>query len=462
VLDREGLSVVLREGIRILEEIEVEDDAQLAEILLRDVNSPDTSLYHGDGVGFFQMPVHKNATNRRTGAYTHIKNTLDARDEEGNPLYPLTLSMHSLATKILFDTHRGKPKAVGLEYLVGEAMYGADSRYNESNTGELRTVTASQEVIIAGGAFNTPQILKLSGVGPRAELEQHQIPVVKDLPAVVCACDLLRDEVLYLTAFLQGNYMQDNYEGGVSVRAPVTWEDNPLETEGCDPSLPEDPCMIRWLEDGSGPYGDSAPSIFTFRSSVSENEDADIIAFGFVNGRFTGFYPGYSSDAGVLGDVQGSSWSLVKMQTGNTAGTVELRSSNPREPPSINFNYFQEQGDRNLQVLAEGTEFVIEMLNAVGEPYTPLELLEPVPGVDTRQSLMDQTFSHHVTSTCRMGRKDDPDYCVDSKFRVNGIEGLQVVDASVFPRTPGGFPVAPTFIIGQKAFRTIVSELEIL
>ncbi len=56
-----------------------------------------------------------------------------------------------------------------------------------------------------------------------------------------------------------------------------------------------------------------------------------------------------------------------------------------------------------------------------------------------------------------MGPKDDPEYCVDSEFRVNGVDGLRVVDASIFPRTPGGFPVAPTFVISQKAFRSVES-----
>ncbi len=113
--------------------------------------------------------------------------TLNARDEGGKPKYPLTLSTHSLATRVLFHNTAGsqKPRAYGVEYLVGEALYSGDDRYNASETGELRTVTASREVIVAGGAFNTPQILKLSGVGPRAELEKLEIPVVVDLPAVV-------------------------------------------------------------------------------------------------------------------------------------------------------------------------------------------------------------------------------------------------------------------------------------
>jgi choline dehydrogenase len=85
--------------------------------------------------------------------------------------------------------------------------------------------------------------------------------------------------------------------------------------------------------------------------------------------------------------------------------------------------------------------------------------VEPTPGIDMKQAILDNTFSHHVTSTCRMGPKDDPEYCVDSEFRVNGIESLRVVDASVFPRPPGAFLLGATFTISQKTFRLIEARL---
>jgi choline dehydrogenase len=124
---------------------------------------------------------------RRSGARDYVVDTLQAKKEDGSPKYPLTVSYNSLATRVLFSnsTLHTTPRAYGVEYLVGEGLYAADSRYNASQTGELATVRASREVIVAGGAFNTPQILKLSGVGPREELEALGIHVVSDLPAVV-------------------------------------------------------------------------------------------------------------------------------------------------------------------------------------------------------------------------------------------------------------------------------------
>jgi choline dehydrogenase len=122
---------------------------------------------------------------RRSAIRDYVIETIEAG-------YPLTLSTHSLASKILFsDSDYGKPRANGVEYLVGEGLYRADARYNSTQTGEKRAVRATKEVIVAGGAFNTPQLLKLSGVGPREELEEFGIPVVAHVPGVVSLVSLL-------------------------------------------------------------------------------------------------------------------------------------------------------------------------------------------------------------------------------------------------------------------------------
>lgn len=251
--------------------------------------------------------------------------------------------------------------------------------------------------------------------------------------------------------------MQDNYEGGVTVRANVPWENNPYA--GCPFNITHpdsDPCFEQWETEHVGPYGEGgAPISMWFKSSVSENEDCDIFLFGAASADFRGYFPGYSRE-----QVPDNTffWSMVKMQMGNQAGTVTLRSSNPRDTPLIHFNWFEQNGDRDLQALSEAAAFALRAFEATGAPYAPFEVVEPTPGIDAKQAIKDNTFSHHVTSTCRMGPRDDPDYCVDSKFQVNGVEGLRVVDASVFPRTPGAFAVAPTFIISRKAYYDIIAK----
>jgi choline dehydrogenase len=192
------------------------------------------------------------------------------------------------------------------------------------------------------------------------------------------------------------------------------------------------------------------------RSSDSDTADSDIFGFGAASAVFRGFFPGYSTER-----VPDTSffWSMVKMNVRDQAGTVTLRSADPRDTPLINFNWFQEGGERDLQALGEAVQLAMDMFEGAGAPYAPYEVVEPTPGVELHQAIKDNTFSHHVQSTCRMGPKGDRDYCVDSKFRVNGVEGLRVVDASVFPHSMGAFPVAPTFVASRKAFHDIVSEL---
>jgi choline dehydrogenase len=141
------------------------------------------------------------------------------------------------------------------------------------------------------------------------------------------------------------------------------------------------------------------------------------------------------------------------MQTGNAAGTIKLRSSDPRQAPEINFNYFSEQADQDVQALVEGVQFIFSVFDKLGVPYT---VSTPNPEVDIVQGIKDMVLGHHATSSCRMGPADHKDYCVDSKFRVNWVQSLRVVDASVLPRVPGSTPNGPTFTISQKAYRTIL------
>jgi choline dehydrogenase len=153
-----------------------ENIEHMVELFDRDVNRLDADRYATPLVFVLPEAIHSG---NRSSIANHINDAILAG-------YPLTLSLQSLATRILFDEQlNGKPRTVGVEYLKGEGLYSADSRYDSTQTGELRTVKAKREIIVSGGTFNTPQILKLSGIGSREELEALDIPVVVDLPAVV-------------------------------------------------------------------------------------------------------------------------------------------------------------------------------------------------------------------------------------------------------------------------------------
>jgi choline dehydrogenase len=174
---------------RETEGIDVADASEMSKLLLRDLNGIDPRRYE-NGLMYSTPVAISPDTEARSGAGIYINQVIDAG-------HPLTVSFHSLATRVLTKNveNNKKPQAYGVEYMVGEGLYSADGRYDPEQTGEIRKVHAKHEVIVSGGAFNTPQILMLSGIGPREELEAWNIPVVVDLPAVVG--DLSSLEVLF-------------------------------------------------------------------------------------------------------------------------------------------------------------------------------------------------------------------------------------------------------------------------
>ncbi|KAH7081275.1 hypothetical protein BKA63DRAFT_404856 [Paraphoma chrysanthemicola] len=408
------------------EEVEAEDVQQLAQLLVRDINTVDANRYESNLT--FLLPLAISPT---TGSRSSIGKYINNVAEAG---HPLTVSLHSLATRVIFEDCEDKPKAVGVEYVIGEGLYSADRRYNASQqAAEIRTVRAKKEVIVAGGTFNTPQILQLSGIGPREELERLGIPLVVDLPAV-------------------GNFMQDNYETPIHVRAEEPWQE--VANTSCTRTFnTSDPCFVQWETNGTGPYSLSGGTFFlTWRSSVSWDNDADLFFLSAAGWGNSGFYPGFSRRQPIP-EMWGTS--IVRMQTANPSGTIRLRSRDPRQAPEINFNFFAENAETDLQALTEGVDLMMRSYDHVGLPYT---VVSPNPDVETSQALMDEAFSHHATSSCRMGPTGDRNSCVDSKFRVNGVDNLRVVDASVFPRVPGAMPNGPTFTISRKAYEAILED----
>lgn len=155
--------------------------AGLLEILSLDVNAPGETIVPAA----YQVPLTMKDS-ERGGVRDRILDVASATDRNGDRTYHLDIKLNTLVTKIVFDQSSDDqvPHATSVEYLEGQSLYRADPRWqNASITGE-GIVNATKEVIIAGGAFNTPQLLKLSGIGPKDELDSFDIPVVVDLPGV--------------------------------------------------------------------------------------------------------------------------------------------------------------------------------------------------------------------------------------------------------------------------------------
>jgi choline dehydrogenase len=214
-----------------------------------------------------------------------------------------------------------------------------------------------------------------------------------------------------------------------------------------------DPCFVLWQTNATGPYAQGGGFYFIARSNQSWNADADLFFLSSPGRATLGFFPGYSN-----GIVEPEYWStsVVKMQVANPSGSVTLRSRDPRAAPIIDFNYFAANREVDLAALCEAAEMLFRGFDATGIPY---EVVLP-PRDNKAQSIMDETFSHHASSSCRMGPKNatGAEACLDSEFRVKGVKALRVVDASAWPRVPGAFPNGPTFTMSMKAAEVILNR----
>lgn len=350
----------------------------------------------------------------------------------------LEIVLHALATRVLLNEDQ---RATGVEYLVGPKLYRAGAAPASSNQpGERRTVRAKREVIVCGGVFNSPQLLLLSGIGSRADLEALGLEVRVDLPGV-------------------GKNLQDRYELGVI--SEMDRDFDVLDGTRFDPDGAEpDERLQEWQHDRSGPYSTNGVVCALIQRSKPEVPLPDLFLFGLV-GAFKGYYRGYARD--LVAHRNLFTWGILKAHTHNTAGEVRLRSTDPRDPPLVNFHYFEEGSpgaEEDLAAMVEGVRKVRKIMRALGDGV----VREVFPGEEVEspaqiaQLVRDQAWGHHASCSNKMGLRSDPLAVVDARFRVHGTKGLRVVDASVFPRIPGFFIVTSVYMIAEKASDVILED----
>ena len=181
-------------------------------------------------------------------------------------------------------------------------------------------------------------------------------------------------------------------------------------------------------------------------------------------GRFEGYFPGYSSL--LAANPNCLTWVVLKAHTNNTAGSVTLRSADPRVPPSINFRYFEDGNDGSgddLAAVASG----IRLARRLAAPLRGKGLIarEDTPGDAVTDDglktfVRDHAWGHHASCTCPIGHSEDGGV-LTSDFKVHGVDGLRVVDASVFPRIPGFFIVSAVYMIAEKAADVIAADAHV-
>ena len=313
----------------------------------------------------------------------------------------LDVETRAFVTKVLFQGDR----AVGVEYA--------------HRRGPVKRVTAG-EVILCGGAINSPQLLQLSGVGNADELRALGIDVVQDLPGVG---EHLQD---HLEVYIQYACKQP-----VSVAPYMQWRWRPL-------------IGLQWLFLRSGP---GATNHFEAGGFVRSNEDVAYpnLMFHFlpIAVRYDGSAP--ANDHGYQVHI-GPMYSDAR-------GSVKITSTDPTVHPALRFNYLSTDQDRREWV--ESIRVARNILNqAAFEPFNAGEL-SPGPGVETDEEILawvakEGETALHPSCTCRMGTDElsvvDPD-----TMRVHGLQGLRVVDASVMPYVTNGNIYAPVMMVAEKA-----------
>lgn len=395
-----------------------------------DPNDSRNADHSPEGLAFTPLAVDQG---KRAGPREYILRVVNAPEKN------LTLKKNALATRVLFDGKR----AHGVEFIDQAHIYRADPAASANGTLPQRSeVYAKREVILCGGAFNTPQLLMLSGIGAKGELERFNIPLVSELPGV-------------------GKNLQDRYEVGVISE----FKRNFALLENGTFALPgegtSDAYMTQWTKDGTGVYASNGALVGIIKRSSEELADPDLYIFG-LPGYFAGYKPGYSK----LFEYHRNrfTWAILKARTKNT-GRVQLSSADPRDMPDINFQYFGDgarQNDPDLEAVVNGVEFVRKMNKRLSQ----LGVLEreELPGADysspdqLRQFIRDEAWGHHASCTAKIGADNDGDAVLDSRFRVRGTKGLRVVDASVFPKIPGYFIVTAVYMASEKAADVISAD----
>ncbi|MDN3351755.1 GMC family oxidoreductase N-terminal domain-containing protein [Actinomadura sp. DC4] len=335
-----------------------------------------------DGVGYYQVTQRRGR--RWSTADGYLRPVLDRPN--------LTVRTDALTTKVLIENGR----ATGVRFVAG---------------GKEEEALAQREVILCGGAVNSPQLLMLSGLGPADHLRSLGIDVVADLPSV-------------------GTGLQDHPIVPVRWHTPGTkaiWEGVNMRS------------FLLWQSLGRGPYA----------SNVAE-------AGGFV--RTSSGLPAPDLQYHILGtpyvgqgltDVAERMMSVfVTAVAVESRGTITLRSADPRWKPLIDPAYLRAPAD--LQVLLSGIAQAREI--ATCRPFAKIGGGEAAPGegVDVTDWVRHEVVTlYHPTSTCAMGGTDDS--VCDPELRVRGIDGLRVVDASVMPAVPRGNTNAPTIAIAERA-----------
>ena len=355
---------------------------------------------HQDGVSYTQRIIHKH---RRVSAYRAF---LHQRRGQAN----VDIRTAAIVSKILLKDRR----ATGVRYLQGDQEV---------------EVSARREVILCGGAVNSPQLLQLSGIGPGALLSDIGIDLVHELPGV-------------------GENLRDHFAVRMTARVKNARTINELSR-----GLPLAGEVFKYFTGQPSILALAPTLVYVFWRSHEAMDNGDIQI---------SFTPASYKDGvqNTLDNHPGMSIAAWQ-QRPDSRGYIRARSADPRDKPLIQPNYLAEDSDRRtlLSAIRLGQRILQSPEMA---PYVDTDNTPPLD-VDSDQDLLDLTkrrgtTAFHLIGTCRMGPSSDPLAVVDESLAVRGINGLRVADASIMPTMPSSNTNAPTIMIGEKAADMITGK----
>ncbi|MPZ57034.1 MAG: choline dehydrogenase [Rhizobiales bacterium] len=354
-----------------------------------------------EGAGFYQNTMRNGVRASTAAAY------LRPARRRGN----LAVVSEALATRVLFEGRR----ASGVEYLVGE---------------EKRIAHANAEVIVAGGAFNSPQLLQLSGLGPAELLRSLNIPVIADLPGV-------------------GDALNDHYFARIILRCkePITLNDAVRNWRRGSTAV------IQYTLFRRGYFAMPAISAGCFMRALPSADTPDVqCSIALYSAHNMG---------GTLDPFSGFMITCCLLRP-ESRGHVRIKSADPRQAPAIHPNYLATLKDRDT--LVAGVKALRRIAKAPALARYIAEEFEPGPQCDSDNDLLDfirrrGSTVYHPVSTCRMGQ--DGKAVVDEQLKVRGFERLRVIDASIMPAVVSGNTNAATIMIAEKGADMVLEDARI-